>query len=165
MILNGQDIIPVNPSWTVLLNNFIEQVNQYPDQPLEQEDLDRIVGQTVAATCKIFPKTPAKTIHDDLDKMLRALIDVAYGRKPETEIGYLSLGEYAPNMTAPHRMDLMVSAMTKDGHWHCNQKCLHCVPPARIHAPASISKVGCGTQRALATGRFGIGFGSMHSTS
>ncbi len=126
VILNGQDIIPVNPSWTVLLNNFIEQVNQYPDQPLEQEDLDRIVGQTVAETCKIFPKTPAKTVHDDLDKMLRALIDVAYGRKPETEIGYLSLGEYAPNMTAPHRMDLMVSAMTKDGHWHCNQKCLHC---------------------------------------
>ena len=29
-------------------------------------------------------------------------------------------------MTAPHRMDLMVSAMTRDGAWHCNQKCLHC---------------------------------------
>ena len=29
-------------------------------------------------------------------------------------------------MAAPHRMDLMISAMTKDGAWHCNQKCLHC---------------------------------------
>ena len=29
-------------------------------------------------------------------------------------------------MSAPHRMDLMVSAMTRDGLWHCNQKCLHC---------------------------------------
>ena len=29
-------------------------------------------------------------------------------------------------MTAPHRMDLMVSAMTRGGAWHCNQKCLHC---------------------------------------
>ena len=125
-ILNGQDIIPVNPSWTVLLNNFINQVNQRPDQPLTQEDLDQIVERTVAETCRIFPRTPRKTIHDDLGTMLRALMDVAYGRKPETEIGYLSLGEYAPSMTAPHRMDLMVSAMTKDGHWHCNQKCLHC---------------------------------------
>ena len=125
-ILNGQDIIPVNPSWTVLLNNFIAQVNRYPNQPLAQEDLDRIVEQTVTDTCRIFPRTPRETIHDDLGTMLRALMDVAYGRKPETEIGYLSLGEYAPNMTAPHRMDLMVSAMTKDGHWHCNQKCLHC---------------------------------------
>ena len=125
-ILNGQDIIPINPSWTVLLNNFIEQVNQHPDQPLEQEDLDQIVAQTVEETHKVFRKTPKKTIHDDLETMIRALIDVAYGRQPETEIGYLSLGEYAPKMTAPHRIDLMVSAMTKDGHWHCNQKCLHC---------------------------------------
>ena len=23
-------------------------------------------------------------------------------------------------------MDLMVSAMTRDGNWHCNQNCLHC---------------------------------------
>ncbi len=125
-ILNGQDIIPVNPSWAVLLNNFIRQVNQYPDKPLAQEDLDRIVEQAVADTCHIFSRTPRETIQDDLGTMLRALMDVAYGRKPETEIGYLSLGEYAPSMTAPHRMDLMVSAMTKDGHWHCNQKCLHC---------------------------------------
>ena len=29
-------------------------------------------------------------------------------------------------MAAPHRMDLMVSSMVKDGAWHCNQKCLHC---------------------------------------
>ena len=29
-------------------------------------------------------------------------------------------------MRAPHRMDLMVSAMTKNGAWHCNQKCVHC---------------------------------------
>jgi radical SAM protein with 4Fe4S-binding SPASM domain len=42
------------------------------------------------------------------------------------EIAALSLGEYADKMTAPHRMDLMVSAMTKNGAWHCNQKCLHC---------------------------------------
>ena len=125
-ILNGQDIIPVNPSWTVLLNNFIFQVNRYPDKPLVQDDLDRIVEQTVDETCAIFPRTPRETIHEDLGTIVKALMDVAYGRKPETEIGYLSLGEYAPSMTAPHRMDLMVSAMTKDGHWHCNQKCLHC---------------------------------------
>ena len=49
VILNGQDIIPVNPSWTVLLNNFIHQVNQLPDQALAQDDLDRIVAQTTSA--------------------------------------------------------------------------------------------------------------------
>ena len=54
------------------------------------------------------------------------MVSVARGEEPEAEIELLSLGEYAQHMTAPHRMDLMVSAMTKDGCWHCNQKCLHC---------------------------------------
>lgn len=31
-----------------------------------------------------------------------------------------------PAIWQPHRMDLMVSSMEKDGTWHCNQKCLHC---------------------------------------
>ena len=126
VILNGQDILPLNPSWTVLLNEFITQVNRYPDRPLVQEDLDKIVEQTVAGACRIFPRTPRETIRSDLEILLKALMDVAYGRKPEVDVGYLSLGEYAAFMTAPHRMDLMVSAMTKDGRWHCNQKCLHC---------------------------------------
>ena len=39
------------------------------------------------------------------------------------------------------------------------------MPPARIQAPAPTSNVGCGTQRAEATGSLGIGLGSMHSTS
>ena len=51
---------------------------------------------------------------------------MARGEIPEVEIGGLSLAGYAKNMTAPHRMDLMVSAMTVNGAWHCNQKCLHC---------------------------------------
>jgi len=29
-------------------------------------------------------------------------------------------------MRAPHRMDLMVSAMTRGGVWNCNQQCVHC---------------------------------------
>ena len=41
-------------------------------------------------------------------------------------VHYMNIGDYAPFMQAPHRMDLMVSAMTKNGRWHCNQKCVHC---------------------------------------
>jgi MoaA/NifB/PqqE/SkfB family radical SAM enzyme len=61
-------------------------------------------------------------------------MDVAYGKEPSESIGYMTLGEYAPFMTAPHRMDLMVSAMTRDGHWNCNQKCLHCYAAGQIHS-------------------------------
>ena len=37
-------------------------------------------------------------------------------------------------MRAPHRMDLMVSAMTKEGRWHCNQRCVHCYAAGQPHA-------------------------------
>ena len=58
--------------------------------------------------------------------MLRSLVAIAQGREPDVAVGALTLGEYADKMSAPHRMDLMVSAMTRGGAWHCNQKCLHC---------------------------------------
>ena len=37
-------------------------------------------------------------------------------------------------MTAPHRIDLMVSSMVKDGHWNCNQKCIHCYAAGQEYA-------------------------------
>ena len=51
---------------------------------------------------------------------------VAYREEVDEEIGYMSIGEYSSYMKAPHRMDLMVSAMEKNGKWNCNQRCVHC---------------------------------------
>ena len=47
--------------------------------------------------------------------MLDTFEDVIAGKIPQMEIAGISLGEYAPYMRAPHRMDLMVSAMTREG--------------------------------------------------
>ena len=80
----------------------------------------------VARTHKVYPFTPKERLAEDLQIMIESLVAIARGQEPEAEVAPLTLGEYAPEMTAPHRMDLMVSAMTRDGAWHCNQKCLHC---------------------------------------
>lgn len=77
-------------------------------------------------THRTYPRTKRQTLASDLHLMLTSLVAIAQGREPEAAVGLLSLSDYAPEMTAPHRMDLMVSAMEKDGSWHCNQKCLHC---------------------------------------
>ena len=37
-------------------------------------------------------------------------------------------------MKAPHRMDLAVSAITKEGAWHCNRRCLHCYAADQSYA-------------------------------
>lgn len=126
VILNGKDIIPINMSWAILLNTFINEVNRYEGREITENEMKEIVRKTLEKVKKVYPRTEDNKMREDLLKIVSTLMDVAYGNEPSESIGYMTLGEYAPNMTAPHRIDLMVSAMVRDGHWHCNQKCLHC---------------------------------------
>ena len=134
VILNGQDIIPINMSWATLLDAFIANVNRYEGKEINEGDMEVIVHNTLKRVRKVYPRTKNAKLKEDLERIVVTLMDVAYGRQPSENIGYMTLGEYAPNMTAPHRMDLMVSAMTRDGKWHCNQKCLHCYAAGQAQA-------------------------------
>lgn len=126
IILNGQDVIPINTSWAILLTNFIESINTHNGIELTEEITKAITDQAINKTKKVYPKTSEELLRDDLYTIIQSLCDVAYGNEPSVKIGYMTLGEYAPYMKAPHRMDLVVSSLVKDGKWHCNQKCLHC---------------------------------------
>lgn len=126
VILNGQDIIPINPTWAVMLDILIKEINPYHGREITEEDIDSIIDSTIAKARKIYFFTSKKRMMNDIKLIMNTLVAVAYGEEPPVEIGYIPLGEYATKMRAPHRMDLMVSAMTKNGYWHCNQKCLHC---------------------------------------
>ena len=125
-ILNGQDILPLNLSWAILLTNLIEALQPHSGAELKDADWSAINAQAVAATRKIYRKTEPLQIESDLQMMLDTLIAVAQGKEPPLHIQPISLAQYAPRMAAPHRMDLMISTMVKDNAWHCNQKCLHC---------------------------------------
>lgn len=133
-ILNGKDILPINLSWTILLAIFIKEVNEYKGNEVIKEDLQKIVNITVDKMSEIYPKVDKKVFSMDLKRILDTFIDIAEGKEPKETIGKLTIGQYAKNMTAPHRMDLMVSAMTKDGKWNCNQKCLHCYAAGQEYA-------------------------------
>lgn len=126
VIVNGQDIIPVNLSWSVLLNELIDEVNKYHGKSISEWDSDKIVDDTVNRVRKIYPFLSKRLIKRDIFHIMNTFTQVAYGIVPEGEIDYMDIGSYAPYMQAPHRMDLLVSAMVKDGKWHCNQNCLHC---------------------------------------
>lgn len=126
VILNGKDILPLKPAWTIMLAEMIDQINRFYGHELGENELRLIKDRTLAKMKSIYRKTDENVLKDDLSILVKSLLDVAYGKVPETQIPYMSIGEYAPYMNAPHRMDLMVSAMTKNGHWHCNQKCTNC---------------------------------------
>ena len=126
LLLNGSRLVPLNLSWAILLANFMDRLEPFAGLEITESDWNAMAAGAVAETRKVYPFTPRQRLADDLETMITSLVAIARGQEPEAEIAPLSLGEYAREMTAPHRMDLMISAMTKDGAWHCNQKCLHC---------------------------------------
>ena len=125
VILNGKDILPINLSWTILLANFIKEVNNFSGNEITDKELEVVFSKTIDETMKVYhPKREDMEL--DLRKILSVFVDISAGREPTEKIGQLSIAQYAHKMKAPHRMDLMVSSMSKDGKWNCNQKCLHC---------------------------------------
>ena len=46
-ILNGQDVIPVNTAWSILLTEFIRSVNEYAGQPVNDEEAARRIGSCI----------------------------------------------------------------------------------------------------------------------
>ncbi len=126
LLLNGAHLVPLNLSWAVLLSCFMDELEAFSGREISEGDWKSLTDAAIKATRRVYIGTSAARLRDDLQLMLESLIAIARGAEPEAEVELLSLGEYAPYMSAPHRMDLMVSAMTKNGAWHCNQKCLHC---------------------------------------
>ena len=127
LILNGYYLLPLGYSWAVLLSSFIDRVNKYDNREITEGDMEKIISDTVKTAHAIYRAIPSSDLKDDLFDMLDILFCVAGGEDPDMELERLSIRRYAKNMSAPHRMDLMVSAMTDStGCWHCNQKCKFC---------------------------------------
>ena len=125
-VINGYSILPLQSSWAVLLKEFIEVVNEYDGKVLTSEEIDALVKQTADRVKLIFKNTEEKYIKQDLKDIVGTLRKICCGEEPDAKIGYMTLANYSKYMKAPHRMDLMISSMEKDGCWNCNQKCLHC---------------------------------------
>lgn len=133
-IVNGTDIVPVNFMWAIMLAELIRQVNVYDGKAISQQEIEQVLDKTAEKVHKIDPFMRRKTIRKDLSEIYQTFKQIAFREPVTTEIRHLNIGEYADCMRAPHRMDVMVSAMTKEGKWHCNQKCVHCYAAGQVHA-------------------------------
>ena len=125
IILNGENILPISLGWAMLLREFINSVNE-KSAPLSDEDIDECINEAVKRIKKVFVKTDKKMLVDDLKEIIQTLVAISRGEEPNVDMGYMTLASYAKYMAAPHRMDLMISSMSKDNNWNCNQKCLNC---------------------------------------
>ena len=131
-IINGTDVVPVNFVWAIMLAEMIRQTNQYDGKEIGQKQIESIIENTTDQVKHIIPVLNRKKVREDIRTIYLTLKQIAYREEVTTDVHYMSLGEYAAHMCAPHRMDLMVSAMTKNGKWHCNQKCIHCYAAGQV---------------------------------
>ncbi len=135
VILNGYYLLPLGCSWALMLSHFIEETNRYDGAALDEETQETIRTRTLQTMHKIYPSIAPSLLEEDLDDMLSILFKVARGGDPGVEIEKLSIRSYASCMEAPHRMDLMVSAMTDaDRRWKCNQRCKFCYAAGQAYA-------------------------------
>ena len=125
-LLNGQDILPLSVSWAILLAGLMDALQPFEGKEITEDQWAGIATQAVETAAAVYPKTAPDQIRADLNAMLTSFRALTAGQEPPVHVQPMDLGAYARYMAAPHRMDLMVSSMEKDGAWHCNQKCLHC---------------------------------------
>lgn len=127
VILNGYYVLPIGNSWAIILSAFMREVNKFDRKIISDKDAEIIYGNTVKYVSRAYPFTDKKQISQDLDVILDILFDVARGNTDHPDLERLSIRQYAPCMSAPHRMDLAISSMTDGkGCWNCNQKCVFC---------------------------------------
>ena len=127
VILNGYYLLPLGYSWALLLRHFMQEVNRFDGKPITEADEKAIEARTIRAVHKVYPTVATSFLEADLEFLLDVLFAVARGNDPGLDIEKLSIRAYSGSMTAPHRVDLMVSAMTDlSGKWQCNQKCIFC---------------------------------------
>ena len=137
VILNGKDIIPLNPAWTILLSIFIDEVNIHKGNEISDEQISDIVETTISKLNKIYRFAKHDKIKDDLWNMINLFTAISNKEKTDIDIGQISIGDFSKFMKAPHRIDLMISSMKRDNHWNCNQQCMHCYAANQDYAETS----------------------------
>lgn len=131
-IINGADIVPVNFAWAVMLSEMIKETNKYDGREISDAVINDILNSTAQNVKDIIPIMSKKRIARDVRTIFDTIMQIAYREQVQADVNYMSIGEYAEYMNAPHRMDVMVSAMTREGKWHCNQKCVHCYAAGQV---------------------------------
>ena len=66
VILNGYYLLPLGPSWALLLSHFIDEVNAFDGKPITDEAYKAIAERTVRRTAKAYPLVSKGALYEDL---------------------------------------------------------------------------------------------------
>jgi Predicted Fe-S oxidoreductases len=129
LIINGTWFLPVGPSWALVLRAFFGELEKRcGNKPnITPEEIDLIEKAVVSKVIESYPKTDPKLILDDLKEIVTLAVNIANnGDIPEEALTGMDLEEYSRYMTAPHRMDLILSPMSINNKRVCPLNCVCC---------------------------------------
>jgi radical SAM protein with 4Fe4S-binding SPASM domain len=113
--VNGQDLLILNNTAAEFIEAFIEVMSRYPDKI----DSDRFKQGIASRMQQKYPRVPAEVLVRDFDGIYGALLEVAKGSCPISDVR-LDTKETNPRLwTAPPRMDLAIT-------YRCNNNCYFC---------------------------------------
>ena len=143
VIINGYHVLPLQTSWAILLKEFIIEINKTDGNEIDDEEAKKLVNTVVSRVKSLYPSAKEEDIRSDLLDIIVTLVNIAKGKEPTVDIGFTSLAKYGKKMRAPHRMDLLVSSMQKNGCYNCNQKCILCYAGEQKLANVSQMNTDC----------------------
>lgn len=125
LILNSRHIIPLAPAWTILVANFIFEINKYNNE-LNSKDLKEIEENVIKSTRKIYPNVKPIEIKEDLEKIIQVFRDIAYDNKSNIDIGQLNLAQFSKYMKGPVKAHFILTPFLPTGSRMNNSSCLYC---------------------------------------
>lgn len=125
LILNGSEMVKLEPATTVMMALFIREINKHAGKraELEEADWEKIENETCNKMSQIFSCQDTKSLRETLNQFVLHLSKIAEGYAKYTP---LVLEEYWEKMSGPIQMDLMVSSAKNKTKRNCNQRCKHC---------------------------------------
>lgn len=133
VLLNGSYILPIGFSWAILLREFINEATK-DSNVINDVGIEDIINKVSGKIVEVFGKnTKEDMVVRDMKEIISTFIAICKG-DTVGGIAFMRLKDYARYMSSPHRMDLMISSMKKDGSFNCNQRCIHCYAGSQTEA-------------------------------
>lgn len=122
VIFNGRYFLSLNYSLAILVTIFLRRINFFDGNEVSESKLEMVINGSLKEYKEIFPFQFKGNPKQQLQDFLDSVILVAKGDFSS----FSTLTDFADKIKAPINMNLLLSPVTKNGNWNCNQYCTYC---------------------------------------
>lgn len=107
VMVNNKKIVPLNPSWTILLYSFLEESKIFKGREIIDVELDNTINIAIRKTKKVYHFVSKKTLKKDLNNIINLIFDIV-NDKENNKIEEFNVNNFVMNMRAPYCVKLCI---------------------------------------------------------